>query len=479
MTLLVETPPTRLEERRYVLGVVLGEWLDVPWTLRSVDRKDVRIRTGTGGEIVMPDRFFGQADRAWLEESSIPPACSEVWDVTSIASPLRVVDRNIPIVLRGPLETTRLEGRSLRLPIDVFGTAFLMLSRYEEWVRPDRDEHDRFPGSASLAANSGFLHRPVVDEHVELLRWAIERVMPDHRSRLPEYRLDVSCDVDRPFDPESGSPRWLVRRMAGDLLRRRDGASAWNRIRQFQGGRRGDHRGDPMNTFEWMFDVAEESGCTITFNVMASDDPAPCDVRYRIGDPWIRRLLRRIHDRGHRIGLHGSYRSGVDAERLGAERRRLQQTVEEEGIDQTVEMGRQHYLRWCPRRSLRTLEEAGLRLDSTLGFADRPGFRCGTSREFPMYDLESASVRQLRQRPLICMEASVLSPRYLNLEAAGEGGRTIRGLREACRAVGGRFTLLWHNSELRDPGHVVLYRSLLEEDRRLAAPHRQASRALP
>ena len=34
-------------------------------------------------------------------------------------------------------------GRLTRLPIDIFGTAFVFLSRYEEFVDRQRDEHDR------------------------------------------------------------------------------------------------------------------------------------------------------------------------------------------------------------------------------------------------------------------------------------------------------------------------------------------------
>src|ERR1700750_1026902 len=43
MTLVVETPPTYEPERRYLLGVVLGDWLGLDWELRPGDRSDVRV----------------------------------------------------------------------------------------------------------------------------------------------------------------------------------------------------------------------------------------------------------------------------------------------------------------------------------------------------------------------------------------------------------------------------------------------------
>lgn len=477
MTIVVETPPTRLKERRYVLDVVLGEWLGLEWSLRVADRTGIRISTSDGvGEVTMPDLFLDSAAEAWLERASLPRPTGRCWDAAQLGNDLRVVDRGVPVVLEGDAGAFRVEGRSVHLPIDVLGVAFFMLSRYEEQVLTERDEYDRIPGGASLAAQAGFLERPVVDEQVELLHRALRVAMPGLPAIERVGRLQTSCDVDRPFDPDAGSLGWLVRRIAGDLLRRGAAGDAVRRWPQFRGARRGDRRDDPFNTFEWMMRTAEAAGRRIRFHFMATDAPGPIDVRYRIEDSWIRALLRSIHRRGHEIGLHGSYASAVDAERLGRERLALQRVLDEEGIDAPVTAGRQHYLRWCPHRTPRVLEEAGLEVDSTLGFADLPGFRCGSCREHPMYDLAAASTLQVRQQPLVCMEYSVLGANYLALEPDGEGGGRIRSLRDACVAVGGEFTLLWHNSELRRLGDRRLFAALLAEGASHPPPGRTRAR---
>lgn len=466
MDLLVETPATRLEERRYVLGVVLGEWLGLSWQLRPSNRRDVRIAKADGGDgaVVLPDHFFRRADEDWLGLGSLPSSGPRTWDSGGLRGGpcLRLVDRRIPIVVDGDGHAAEVDGAELTLPLDVLGTAFFMLSRYEEWVLPDRDGHERFPARASQAARCGFLRRPVVDEQVEVLRWALRRILPS----MPETRgsavTKASCDVDRPFDPDAGSPVWLARRLLGDVLRRGRPKEGLARFSQFRAARRGDRSLDPLNTFDWMMDIAERAGHQITFNFMAVEMPGPWDVRYRIGDPWIRSLLRSIHRRGHSIGLHGSYDSGVDASRLRSERERLQQVLIEEEIGQRVDHGRLHYLRWCPRRSAGVLEEAGIRMDSTLGFADQPGFRSGTCRDHPMFDLGAGAALQLRQQPLVCMECSVLSSLYLSLDPRLEGLEAMRELRTACRTVGGDFTLLWHNSQLLTREERGLFERMLE-----------------
>lgn len=233
------------------------------------------------------------------------------------------------------------------------------------------------------------------------------------------------------------------------------------RVPQFRAARRGDRSRDPLNTFNWMMDVAERAGRRIAFNFMAVEKPGPWDVRYRIGDPWIRSLLRSMHCRGHSIGLHGSYDSGVDAPRLRAELEALQRLLDEEKIEQRVEQGRQHYLRWCPRRTASVLDQAGIRVDSTLGFADQPGFRSGTCREHPMFDLGAGATLRLRQRPLICMECSVLSPLYLGLDSGSEALGLMQELQGACHTLGGEFTLLWHNSQLMTSAERTLFERML------------------
>jgi len=60
-------------------------------------------------------------------------------------------------------------------------------------------------------------------------------------------------------------------------------------------------------------------------------------------------------------------------------------------------------------------EQAGFQYDSTLSYADRPGFRCGTCHPYPMFDPMAQRPLRLIQRPLIAMECSVIAPRYLGL----------------------------------------------------------------
>ena len=95
------------------------------------------------------------------------------------------------------------------------------------------------------------------------------------------------------------------------------------------------------------------------------------------------------HERGHEIGLHPSYRTYLSPQQIKREFRILRHEAELAGIRQEQWGGRQHFLRWKAPDTWQGWEEAGLQYDSTLGYSDRPGFRCGTCYEYPVFNLRT------------------------------------------------------------------------------------------
>jgi hypothetical protein len=120
-----------------------------------------------------------------------------------------------------------------------------------------------------------------------------------------------------------------------------------------------------------------------------------------------------------------------------------------------------HYLRWSHPATLRLWAEAGFQYESTLGYADQPGFRCGTCHEYPAFDPVRQAPANVRVRPLVAMECSVIAPRYLGLGTGEQARARFVTLKEACRRVRGNFTILWHNSEFDVPAKRSLYRDVL------------------
>jgi len=249
--------------------------------------------------------------------------------------------------------------------------------------------------------------------------------------------------------------------MAGHLIKRRDLKAFFTAPYVKLATRNKLIAADPYNTFDWLMDVSEENNLKSAFYFICGRTNSVRDADYEPEHPVIRQLMRRIHERGHEIGLHPSYDTFQKPELLKKEADRLKRISAEEGIEQTQWGGRMHYLRWKQPKTLRAWADAGMSYDSTLGYADHAGFRCGTCHEYPAYDAERQEQLVLKLRPLIAMECSVMDAAYMGLGFGQEAKEEFQKLKERCQRVDGCFSLLWHNSSFETKGANSLYKQII------------------
>lgn len=450
-------------EFRYIIQVIFGHILGVQWCYVCMDLPYIRITSeDTNGELRLAQSFFTRANHACLAMDNLPNLPLVNWDSRELSHDIALSTFTIPVIFGDNKPKLTITDNTICLPIDIFGSAFFMLSRYEEAVLPDRDSHGRFPATASLAYRAGFLDRPIIDEYVEILWAAMKRLWPSLQRKPQQRKVRVTCDVDSPyfFYPSITAP---ARMLATDLLEHRSLDRAASHLAARWRTWRGDYHADPhYSAIQWMMDVNEKVGRQMAFYFIPDRFHPRLDGRYRLSEPRIRGLLRNIHARGHEIGLHASYNSYLDAEQTCREAAMLRNALLEEGIEAEVLGGRQHFLRWQTSVTARNWEAAGMLYDSTLCYADRPGFRCGTSREYPMYDLQERRPLALRQRPLIVMECSVIADRYMGLGYSDEALALMLRLKDRALQFGGEFTLLWHNSHLANDRDRFFYETLIQ-----------------
>lgn len=328
---------------------------------------------------------------------------------------------------------------------DILGLTYWMLARVEEIGRTDVDKHKRLPAKSSHAYNHGYLERPIVDEWLYILGQVITRQWPGLQLARHSFQMQVSHDVDRPSRYGFANLQNVSRRMVGDAVRGNlfsalSGPWVWLNTKSSL------HPFDRFNKFDWIMDQSEYYGLTSAFYFICGHS-SPLDGDYDIEHPAMRSLLRQIHKRGHEIGLHPSYNTFDRPEALKHEADRLKSVCAEEGIKQKHWGGRMHYLRWRHPKTLRAWDRASMDYDSTLGYADHAGFRCGTCFEYPAYDPVEDVALSVRIRPLIAMEVSVLGKEYMGRNES-DALEVLGDLKRKCRKLNGNFTLLWHNSEL-------------------------------
>lgn len=347
-------------------------------------------------------------------------------------------------------------GNGWHIGYDILGLAYWMLTRQEEVGRTDLDNHGRFPAVHSHAYKHSYLERPIVDEWLHVLGQVITRTWPGIVLAQHQFSMKVSHDVDAPSLYAFKAWRMIGRIMAGHVLKRHDLHACSTTLKVKWATRDRLHRADPYNTFDWLMDVSEANGMTSAFYFLCGRT-SNNDAEYEIEHPAILELLQRIDRRGHEIGLHPSYGTYRSPDLIKHESHRLREALRLTGIAQRDFGGRMHYLRWEQPTTLRALNDAGMVYDSTLSYADRPGFRCGSCFEYPAFDPVAQETLSIRIRPLIAMECTIIDREYLGLGTTDAAEIKFSALKKACESVHGCFTLLWHNSSLVDNRSKTFY----------------------
>jgi hypothetical protein len=452
MTLVVHAPVRYAAERRYVLGVVLSEWLGLPWRLADHGHADVRIALDGADDraVTLPDVLFATDRDRWLTPSALPRTPLPWRPVGAAGSGLLEAAERLPVVYGAPgpddRPLVRLDDGGVRVDVDVFGSAFALLTRYEEALPGERDRYRRFPAANALAVREGFLGVPIVDAYVELLRAALLRLWPRLVRPRTEYRVLLSHDVDDPLSTLGRSGALLARQLAGDVVRRRDLGLLLRRVRALADARRGRLDRDPHDTFDLLMAVSERHGLRSAFYFLSNNDVNPRGGRYDLVDhPWVGRLMRRVHDRGHEVGFHAGFGTFDDPQRTAEEFTHLRAVAEREGVRQERWGGRQHYLQWANPVTWRNWEQAGLAYDCTLAFSEAVGFRTGTCHEYPVFDLVARRPLALREQPFQVMDVTLSGYLGLPPDAARSA---VLDVARACRRFRGDLGILWHNDEV-------------------------------
>ncbi|MFW6271608.1 MAG: polysaccharide deacetylase family protein [Desulfosalsimonas sp.] len=466
----ITAPNTSTRERHYTVSVIFKEFLGHDF--QFLDGPDVKqppaweIKSSEQpGRLILPDIFFSKAENQWLLPASMPVQPMKSWQAGDCLPGIVLTAPEVPVIYgKDPTSSGffKASENEICLGLDIFGSAFFMLTRYEEQIKPDRDEHERFPASASLAYQEGFLDRPIVNEYIEILWAAMKCLWPGLKRKKQSFRMFLTHDVDRPYKIALDSLPRFMKRMAGDVLLRKDLKCALNRPRQWRQIQKGFLDEDPYNTFDWIMAQSESYGLKSAFYFVPDAIPRRDGSGYPLDAPAVQKLMQTIHQRGHEVGYHGSYKTFLNAVRTKNEANRFQSICRELSIHQKQWGGRQHYLRWQAPDTWQNWDEAGFDYDSTVSYADFAGFRCGTCYPFSAYNLQTRTHLRLIERPLVVMECSVMDDHYMGLGSGQVAFDYMAKLKDRCRVFGGEFVLLWHNTRLMEESERALYKSLLE-----------------
>ena len=110
--------------------------------------------------------------------------------------------------------------------------------------------------------------------------------------------------------------------------------------------------------------------------------------------------------------------------------------------------------------TFRGLIGAGITHDYSMGYANEPGFRAGTSVPFPYFDLLTNEPTNLIIHPITLMDVTLRDHLRLKPDQALQ---LIQNYIKVVRSAGGSFVSIWHNESLGDTGKWKGWRQVYEK----------------
>jgi hypothetical protein len=429
-------PANNIPEREYIVKTLFSDFLGLAYNLKfdhtiqhysiSFDDCVLEIRDG----------FFNRypGDLSYLKSEALPGKVIAATNDFTFES-------DVPVIYGNP--EISISEKKISCGIDIFASSFFMLSRWEEYVGQVKDDHERFPFSESAAFKNGFLHRPVVNEYVEMLWNMLIRLGYQGKRKERNYELVLTHDIDHMDYPR------ILRILAADVLKRRNLKRAWEHFQYYV-----ISRSNPFDTFGFILDISEKLGLKSHFYFMAANTGKSPDTTFYLNSKRFRKKIREIKARGHLIGFHPGYYVYNDEIKWSNEKNLLSEAAQCNIVE-----GRQHYLRFGFPETIRIWENNRMDIDSTLGYANKEGYRCGTGDLYPVFDCLNRKELHLKERPLIIMDGTL--KRQYSLD---QSLKVMREYMALAKRYNSTLTILFHNSSFYGEeweGYDDLYKKAL------------------
>lgn len=411
-------PGNNISEKEYIIKTLLSDYLGLNYKIIINDNSQHYSICFDDSELIIKDCFFSlyPNDLSYLTTDALP--MEVIYGKNDFT-----IENNIPVIYG--LEDIFITGNKIICGIDIFASSFFMLTRWEEYVNKTRDEHMRFPGAESMAFKNNFLHRPVVNEYVEMLWQMLLKLNYKGERKKKPFELVLTHDIDHMDYPRS------FRIILGDILKRRNLKLGREHFNYYV-----KSGSNPYDTFGFIMNASEKLGLKSHFYFMSSDSNLPPDTSFYLDSRRFRKKVKEIKTRGHEIGFHPGYFTFDDLLRWSSEKQLLEKKVK----DKIVE-GRQHYLRFDIPATFRIWEKNKMEIDSTLGYSQNEGFRCGTGDVFTVFDFLERRQMHVKERPLIIMDGTLRRQYSLDKAMA-----VIQYYISIGRKYNSTITLLFHNS---------------------------------
>ena len=322
---------------------------------------------------------------------------------------------------------------------DIVYNTFFFISRAEELINPQRDEHGRFLAKHSILGQNNRLMIPAVDEYARMLMKLLELPMP-----TPSFsRIFLTHDIDSIEQYR----HW--RGALGGILR--------GKVREVLASLKDIHN-DPAFTFSWFISQDKKvKGTKCIYFVKDTLGKGYDYPQYELFGKDFETVKDMIEQSGAEIGLHSSYYGHESTLSEVYGRLLLKQNEQPE----KPICHRSHYLN-CSIDQMQCWAKIGITDDFTMMFPDQVGFRLQTTRPVRWINPKTMQLTNLVLHPMTIMDCTLSNPQYMNL-SEDEAYFECQRLLDKIYQNSGEVVLLWHNTNTTENSyHHSLYPKLLK-----------------
>lgn len=160
------------------------------------------------------------------------------------------------------------------------------------------------------------------------------------------------------------------------------------------------------------------------------------DPGYKINSKILKNVISDIVLKNHEIGLHPGFESWNNIEDMSRQKKELENVC-----GMPVTSVRQHWLRFSWNSTWACQSAAGLKLDNTLMFNDRSGFRNSSSLAWYPWSVSENKSHKIKAMQCILMDSHIYD--YLDLNEE-KRENYMNYLIDESKTVSGEASVLWH-----------------------------------
>jgi hypothetical protein len=307
------------------------------------------------------------------------------------------------------------------ISFDIFASIFYLISRYEEYLPHEQDEHGRFLSTNSILFKSVFNFKPIVEIWLQYLQQEILKHNEYIIFKQHHFTKTYTFDIDHAF--EFLGRNWF--KNPPNIFKKE--------VRKVIS----KSTPDAFDSFQFInnFCSSTKQDC-IFFFLLNNDNKLNSNV-----SPNSKELHKIIQQfKKHIIGIHPSYYHSTT--QILNEKQTLEKMTKE-----TVRFSRQHFLRIHFPSYFQELLTSQIKKDFSLAYPNVSGCRAGTTQPFHFFDLSKNVPTKLILQPFVFMDATYQYYQKIDQDSIAQ---QVEKQLEEIKKINGNFVSLFHNDLLQD-----------------------------